>query len=179
MKFFIGITPPSDTKEKIIAFQRSFPNNACPDLYEPHITVKAQAGLTENLDWIPRIESVAKTCKRFFLTFAGIGTFDETVVFLQPVASQELIELHRKLVEAINPDAEELNNYFELDRYNPHLSLGGKGWGLHREELMDMKKRGEIELAGIPGFEVTFLRIYRQILPNGPYEKLLDVSLNH
>ncbi len=179
MKFFIGITPPQETRDQIIAFQRSFLNNLLPDKIEPHITVKAQAGLTEDTAWIGKVESVAKTCSRFSISFDGIGTFDDTVVFLKPVISQQLIDLHRKLVEAINPDAEELKNYFELDRYNPHLSLGGKGWGLQAEELSNLKNMAKTELANVPPFEVTFLRIYRQSLLDGPYEMFKDISFNH
>lgn len=41
MKYFIGITPPDDYKEKIVAFRDRWASNRLNDVVEPHITVKA------------------------------------------------------------------------------------------------------------------------------------------
>lgn len=70
MHFFIGIVPPEDYKEQISvfrnkwakAFRNRWDNNGFRDPVEPHITVKAQSGLTEDMNWL---EKVRETCSSF------------------------------------------------------------------------------------------------------------------
>jgi len=174
MKFFIGITPPKEIKEKIIAFQRLFPHNEAPNIFEPHITVKAQSGLADDLSWLSEVKVIAAKNNKFEISFAGIGTFGESVVFLKPGYSSQLIELHKKLFEAIKPE-DAGKGYFENEQYSPHLTLGGTGWGLNKGELAEIKKEAEKRLEQLPKFDISFIRVYRQLNNDEPYHKFLDL----
>ncbi|MEN2766282.1 hypothetical protein [Ornithinibacillus xuwenensis] len=46
MQYFIGIVPSEEYSMKIIAFRNKWTNNSIHDVVEPHITLKAQGGLT-------------------------------------------------------------------------------------------------------------------------------------
>jgi len=123
MKYIIGITLPDDYKEKIVAFRDRWSSNCLKDVVEPHITVKAQGGLTVDLHWL---ESVRQTCsliQSFQLSLSEPGTFGSAVTFLS-VEMSNIIDLHRRLVHAISPSQELLARYFEIDKYHPHMTLG-------------------------------------------------------
>lgn len=120
MKYFIGITPPDDYKEKIVAFRNRWSSNRLNDVVEPHITVKAQGGLTADLHWL---ESVRETCSlmpSFQLSLSEPESFGNAVTFLS-VETSKVIELHRKLVKVIYPSQELIDRYFEMDKYHPHF----------------------------------------------------------
>ena len=62
MEFFIGIVPPEDYKEQISVFRNKWAktfrnrwdNNGFRDPVEPHITIKAKSGLTEDMNWLEK-----------------------------------------------------------------------------------------------------------------------------
>lgn len=155
MQFFIGITPSDEMQEKIISFQRSFANNGVPDSVEPYITVKSQGGLTEDKAWLTRIGDIAKNTKSFQQAFEGAGSFGDNVIFLKPVVSKELINLHKALFNATGSYEDPTNKYFEGDRYHPHMTLGGMKWGLTKEEAENMKERAQKEF-GHPDYRAIY-----------------------
>lgn len=52
MQYFIGIVPPDEYLERIVSFQKRWSSNGLPDVVEPHVTVKAQSGLTLDMAWL-------------------------------------------------------------------------------------------------------------------------------
>lgn len=62
MQYFIGIVPPQEYMEKIIHFQKNWKSNGVVNVVEPHITLKAQGGLTTDLRWLNDLE---KLCRGF------------------------------------------------------------------------------------------------------------------
>ncbi|MCM3781930.1 2'-5' RNA ligase family protein [Neobacillus mesonae] len=175
MKYFIGITPPDDYKEKVVAFRDRWASNRLNDVVEPHITVKAQGGLTGDLYWL---ESVRQTCsliESFQLSLSEPGSFGSTVTFLT-VETSNVIDIHRRLVEAISPSQELLDRYFEMDKYHPHLTLGQTYWGLNEAEIQEMKLLAINELAPFPIFDVNYLRVYKEVAPN-KYVPFVDIQL--
>ncbi len=178
MKFFIGIVPPTETKEKIFTFQKSFPSNKAPFFHEPHITLKAPSGLTEDKMWLDKVISLVENYPRFQIKLEGLDGFDDKVLFLNPVFSQELMGLHLKLVELLCPNAESNNKFFEGSVYHPHLTLGETTWGgMTTEELQEMRKRAETELLNIQPFQVDFVRVFQKNKDGEPYQKMLDIPL--
>jgi 2'-5' RNA ligase len=162
MKYFIGITPPDDYKEKIVTIRDRWSSDRLNDVVEPHITVKAQGCLTVDLHWL---ESVRQTCsliQSFQLSLLEPGSFGSTVTFLN-VETSNVIELHRKLVKAISPSQELLDHYFEMDKYHPHLTLGQIYWGLNETEIEEMKLLTINELAPFPTFDVNYVRVYKEV----------------
>jgi hypothetical protein len=53
MDFFLGVTPPEDIRQRIVRFQTTFSNKV---VAEPHITIKAQSGLTADRAWLKPVE---------------------------------------------------------------------------------------------------------------------------
>lgn len=162
MNYFIGITPPDDYKEKIVAFRNRWSSNRLNDVAEPHITVKAQGGLTVDLHWLENVRQTCAVIPNFQLTFSDPGTFGSVVTFLN-VETNNIIDLHKKLVKAISPSQELLDRYFEMDKYHPHLTLGQTYWGLSETELDEMKSLTVNELAPFPTFDVNFVRVYKEV----------------
>jgi 2'-5' RNA ligase len=178
MKFFIGIVPPLATKEKILKFQKSFPSNKVPYFNEPHITLKAPSGLPEDKAWLAPLTTLVGSHTPFEIKLEGLDGFDNRVLFLNPIFSEGLMDLHNKLVTLFNPNAEAREKFFEGPLYHPHLTLGEATWGgMKEEELKTMRKRAEIEFDTVPSFLVTFVRLYQKDTNDGLYQKLLDIPL--
>lgn len=178
MKFFIGIVPPLATKEKVLEFQKSFPSNKIPFFHEPHITLKAPSGLTEDKSWLAPVMALVGDYPRFQIKLEGLGGFEDRVLFLNPVFSQELMDLHLKLVNFLYPNTESDNKFYERSLFYPHLTLGETTWGgMTPEELVEMKKKAEIEFYSIPPFQVDFVRVFQKEKDGEPYRKLLDIPL--
>ena len=178
MKFFIGIVPPPETKERILKFQRSFHSNKVPYFHEPHITLKAPSGLTEDKSWLSKVTAFAATYPKFNIAFAGLDGFDDKVLFLTPVFSPVLMNLHMELLSLLNPAGQNNDKFFEGLTYHPHLTLGETTWGgMTREELVIMRTKAETELQDIPSFQVDFLRVFQKQNDGEPYHKLLDIPL--
>ena len=177
MRFFIGIVPPSPTLEKIADFQKSSSSNRVPFWTEPHITVKAQSGFTDNKKWLEKVEPAVKNFGSIDIALDGLDTFDQGVLFLK-VKSEKISALHDILLETIDPSLEDRKKYFELESYNPHLTLGGIDFGMSKKELDTMQVKAEkILLPVLQDFSADFIRIYMQEKPGAPYKKLIDIIL--
>jgi 2'-5' RNA ligase len=177
MKFFLGIVPPPATKDRIASFQKSFPSNKVPYFNEPHITLKAPSGLTEDKSWLAKVMTIIGNQQRFSIKLNGLDQFEDRVLFLNPEFTQPLVDLHMKLVALLNSDPEEQQKFFEGSLYHPHLTLGETTWGgMSRDELEDMKKKAEFEFYTIPAFQVDFVRVYQKE-GEGKYQQLLDIPL--
>lgn len=178
MKFFIGIVPPLATKERIFEFQKSFPSNKVPYFNEPHITLKAPNGLTEDKAWLAPVMTLVGNQKPFEIKLEGLDGFEDRVLFLNPTFSEGLVNLHTKLVALLNPAEESLKKFYEGSLYHPHVTLGETTWGgMSKEELVDMRKKAETEFSSIPPFLVTFVRVYQKETDDGLYQKLIDIPL--
>ena len=174
MEYFIAITPSKEYGEIITRFQRSWPNNALPDFVEPHITVKSQAGLNEDEYWIDSIKTICRNFAMFNLSLKGVKSFGKSVVYLG-VESERFHVLHRKIVKAISPNQENSRKYYELDLYEPHLTLGSKEFGMSEVELSEMKKLANNCLHDFQPFIVRSLKIYR--LSETNYQKIHEFDL--
>ena len=173
-EYFIAIIPPKEYTEKIIQFQKLWKNNSLPYTVEPHITLKSQAGLENKMNWLDQVKAICKSFSSFKLTISGVKTFGTSVVYLS-IISAEIYELHRKIVGAVAPDPELSKRYFELDLYEPHLTLGLSEFGMSYDELIDMKEQAKRQLNSFPLFIVKRVRLLR--LENSRYRKIEDKEL--
>ncbi len=99
--------------------------------------------------------------------------FGEDILYLS-ASSNNLLELHSKIVNAVAPSQELIESYFELDNFVPHMTLGKTSYGLTKQELKDMAKSVEEELIPYPILNVNFVRVYQEIEPN-KYIKYEDI----
>ncbi|ULL15912.1 2'-5' RNA ligase family protein [Paenibacillus sp. H1-7] len=174
-EFFVGIVPPEPYLKQVVSFQQRWSSNRLPDMVEPHITVKAQGGLTWDMGWLGRCKEVCQAIPPFELAITAPLSFGDEVVFLG-VHSSRILELHRQLVHAVSPSIEQLEQYFELDRYVPHMTLGQTHWGMTQSELAAMKSEAGKALSPYPAFTVTHLRVY-QLEANHSYVPFEDILL--
>jgi 2'-5' RNA ligase len=175
MQYFIGIVPPSDFTEKIIKFQQLWKKNDLIKVVEPHITVKAQGGLTPTMEWVNNVKKMCESILAFDVTLNKPKFFGEDVLFLT-VKSEAINKLHQMLVETVSPSQELIKRYLELENYEPHLTLGQTHFGLSRKELKEMAEKAVEYLSPYPTFEVDFIRIYQEIEPN-KFIKYIDIPL--
>jgi len=171
--FFIGIVPPDDVKRRIEAFRNRWESNRLREVVEPHITVKAQSGLTGDLAWLDKVRNVCSSFRSFRVSLGEPATYGTSVAYLS-VRSAEICELHRSLMEAVSPPPELLKIYYELDRYHPHLTLGQTHWGMSESEIVEMAAEARRALAPYPSFDVAFVRVYKEIGPDryAPFEDI-------
>lgn len=178
MQHFIGIVPPEPLYSQILDFQRRWKNNAVPHHIEPHITVKAQNGLTEDLAWLGSVKPVAMATLPFLVHLGAPARFGQRVVYLS-VTSPEIVLLHETLVRAVRPSPELMEKYYERPGdYIPHLTLGMVAAGLTEEELSEMSREASRIFPALEPFDVTFLRVYRQESQGSPYLILQDLPLD-
>lgn len=175
MQFFIGIAPSDEYKRKLIDFQHKWKNNRIIDVVEPHITLKAQGGLTPDERWLSIVKDVCYNFRTFQITIDKPMFFGDDILYLS-ATSNELYKLHKSLVQEISPLKDLIKKYFELDDFVPHMTLGKTNYGLSNEELVDMEKMAEKKLSPFPIFEVRFIRVYQEVKTNR-YKKYLDIPL--
>lgn len=176
MQYFIGIVPSESELVKLKKFRNQWPANRIDDLVEPHITLKAQGGLSADESWLENIKEAAAEFPAFPVQLGEPRFFDEDILYLS-MDSPELQELHETLVKAAGATPEHIEQYFELDLFVAHLTLAKTAYGLSREELKEMAAAASKELAPYPAFMVESIRIYRKADGHQRYEKYMDVSL--
>ena len=176
MQFFIGIVPLDEYQMKLIEFQHKWKNNRITEVVEPHITLKAQGGLTPDEKWLRKVKGVCNNFQSFQITLDKPMFFGEDILYLS-ATSNELNNLHKSIVLAISPSNDLIKKYFELDDFVPHMTLAKTNYGLSKKELSEMGKLAEKELSPFPIFEVRFVRVYQEIETN-KYTKYLDIPLN-
>lgn len=176
MQFFIGIVPSDEYKKILIDFQHKWKNNRITDVVEPHITLKAQGGLTPDEKWLSKVKEVCNNFNFFQITIEKPMFFGEAILYLS-ATSNELYKLHKSIVRVISPSDDLIKNYYELDDFVPHMTLGKINYSLSKKELREMGKLAEKDLCPFPTFEVRFVRVYQEIEPN-IYIKYVDIPLS-
>ncbi|MGO4350014.1 2'-5' RNA ligase family protein [Paenibacillus sp. MCAF9] len=164
MQYFIGIIPPPEYLEKVFIFQKEWKNNGVVNMVEPHITLKAQGGLSPDLSWLDKLEKLCTNFPSFPITLSDPKFFGDYVLYLS-VESQELYRLHSQIVQMINPSKELIKQYFELADFIPHLTLGKTYFGMNPNELEEMSVAARKALTPYPTFNVNQIRLYQEVEP--------------
>ena len=172
-QYFIGISPPYDYLKRVEHFQHQWLHSL---IVEPHITLKAQGGLTPDKKWIEKVKTVCKRTQPFTITLGKPNYFGDNILYLS-ILSDELYPLHEAIVRAISPSKEVIKQYFELDDFVAHLTLGKEQHGLTKEELSEMAHAAEKELTPYPTFLVESVQVYERRPGNNRYEPLLHIPL--
>lgn len=162
MPFAIAVVPPASVSERIVSFIGAHSKGRSPLAAEPHITVKAQGGLTDDLIWLPKIERCVAGYRPFEIALHRAATFGGEVVYLKPGPLSVLRELHRLLLRAIQPSETEMARYFEGDAYVPHVTLFLRMQGFSAAEMGVLKQEAERVFAEPMTFVVSSLVIFRQ-----------------
>jgi 2'-5' RNA ligase len=173
VQYFIGIVPPEAYVKRVEIFQGKWISHSS---VEPHITLKAQGGLTSDKKWIDNVQKVCETFNPFHVSIERPQYFGDNILYLS-VSSNGLHRLHEELVLEISPSEDLIKQYFELEAFVPHLTLGKEQYGLTKKELKDMERLADKELTPYPVIKVNFVRIYELNMEKKRYEKYADISL--
>jgi 2'-5' RNA ligase len=176
VQYFIGVVPPTEISERIIGFQKRWKSNRITEMVEPHITVKAPVGLTDDEAWISRARERCRSFYPFIIKLGNPASFGSDVTYLS-VNSVEIHELHRLLLSIFSTSLEDNREWYELDYFVPHLTLGMVATGMSADELQEMKRAANPEFSAIPHFTARFVRIFRAI-SGDVFRPYLDVKLS-
>ncbi|MCM3611651.1 2'-5' RNA ligase family protein [Planococcus sp. MERTA32b] len=176
MQYFIGVVPPESELQKLKEFRKQWPANRIDDLVEPHITLKAQGGLSADEGWLENVKAAVADFLAFRVQLAEPRFFGEDVLYLS-MDSPEVSELHSVLVEAVGTSPEQIARYFELDQFVAHLTLAKTSHGVSKGELKKMAEAASQELTPYPVFSVDSIWIYRKADDQRGYVKYMDVPL--
>lgn len=175
MQFFIGILPPEKIYNDINHLQKLF----FKGIVEPHITIKAQGGLTEDKIWVEKVKRVAKNTRPFKVSLSDIKFFGDNVLYIS-VVSKEICNVHNKLVDIIAPSDLLIEQYFEGQFYIPHLTIAENTNKLSNDDLCKLKDLSrKILLDNEKEFTVDRFRIYHQENKGEHYRVLRDLTLEN
>lgn len=176
MHYFIGIVPPEQELNRLKDFRNQWPANRIDEMVEPHITLKAQGGLTADESWLDGVKQTAAEFPAFEIELGEPRFFGEDILYLS-MESPEVEQLHRVLVETIGITPEHIEQYFEMDHFLAHMTLAKTAYGMSREELREMAAAAPQQLAPNPAFAVESIRVYRKAASQDGYVKYVDLPL--
>ena len=81
---------------------------------------------TDNIEELKkRVTEFSKTIKPFEISLVSVGTFmtKENVIFLEPIMTDELIEIHKRFIEYMKDFDGELNKYYDINKWMPHCTI--------------------------------------------------------
>lgn len=172
MTFFIGIVPPKEIYEKVLAIQQSFGNNRI----EPHITIRPPVKPVEVDQWLKVIKDTIQTFPAFTIKLTGTGKFSTKVLYID-VQAEALQQLHKTLLKKITPF--EGNANLEERLYHPHLTLGRKWCGFTDSDFVSMQQLADEWLANNKNTFITkMVRIYIKTNSTEPYRCFADIALS-
>ena len=72
-----------------------------------------------------KVIEFSKTIKPFELSLVSVGTFmtKENVIFLEPVMTKELLDIHSRFINFMKDFDGELNQYYDIDKWMPHCTI--------------------------------------------------------
>ena len=81
---------------------------------------------TDNIEELKnRVKNFSKTIKPFELSLVSVGTFmtNENVIFLEPIMTEKLIDVHKQFIDYMKDFDGELNQYYDIDKWMPHCTI--------------------------------------------------------
>ena len=133
---FLGVVPPASVAEEIVALQRAAGVEAS---VLPHVTVKAQPGLSDGNAWRPSVAAAVQRFEPFDLEVGGVRWFGHGIVYL--ATTGRIDELHRRVLDAVEAVVDEGRFEYEGDDYVPHLTLAAEFAGATRPQLDEVASR--------------------------------------
>lgn len=176
MKLFIGVVPPEEYREKVLSFQKQWPENKLPARIEPHITLKAPFDPPQSTLWLEEIRRVCERTRSLIVSLGEPSFFGERVVFLS-VKSKGLYELHQEVIRVFTEATGYGISQSEGKTYTPHLTLGNTRHGLSTGQIKEMGELVPRTLAPYPEFQVYNIRVYQKQDRYTPWTKMVDLPL--
>ncbi len=93
----------------------------------PHITLSISQDIVDQMAVRQQLQRFARYLSPFQLSFSALGAFPTLAgvsVFLQPTATEKLLQAHRRFHHLITPQLVQANPYYLPGNWLPHCSLG-------------------------------------------------------
>ena len=128
---------------------------------------------TDNLEELKaKVIEFSKMIKPFELTLSSVGTFmtKENVIFLEPVMTEELLNVHKKFIKFMEGFDGVLNPYYDINKWMPHCTISIR---LSDEELYKAIKvlKESIKLPIV-------VKVEKIDLINYPFNQILITDIN-
>ena len=128
---------------------------------------------TDNIEELKeKVVEFSKMIKPFELTLSSVGTFmtKENVIFLEPVMTEELLNVHKKFIKFMAGFDGILNPYYDIDKWMPHCTISIR---LSDEELYKAIKvlKESIKLPIV-------VKVEKIDLINYPFNQILITDIN-
>lgn len=172
MDFFFGIVPEADIYEKVMNVREKY---KYLDGSDPHITVKASCGLTEDMSWLSKCRKIISEFGSFQITIGGPRYFGDKDVLYLDVQSDELIELHKQLVSVFKPNEESIKKCFELELYKPHITVARKS-RLSEATIEEMRKDILLDFENNHTFSVSTVSLFYRANKTEKYRIKEDIK---
>ncbi|GGJ23724.1 2'-5' RNA ligase family protein [Deinococcus roseus] len=157
--YVLALIPPQDISERVLQYQLQYTR---PSM-EPHITIKFKAGLTPDLDWLPRVQALCAATAPFQVQLSGVRTFGPRVLFWDVVSpGARTLHLHTLLAVGHPPQPQ----FFEGEAYQMHLTLLYSPTSRQIQEASELFQQAE--------FTARFLRLAIK-KSHGKYETVQDL----
>jgi 2'-5' RNA ligase len=169
VQYLIGIVPSISIGKRIDELRLKWGYIAT----EPHITIKTPEGLDANNLWINEVKNIIHSMEPFDITIGDVGFFGESVLYYQ-IHAEKINKLHKRLVKAVHPNYEKVNNSYEMDMYVPHLTIMK-----HKKRFENLPLRqiaNEEVLKGNIVFRPKCIRIYSRQNSKENFKSYLDVD---
>jgi hypothetical protein len=91
----------------------------------PHITLAGLEGI-DPVGLAERLQAFAASEARLDVNLGAVGTFpgDKGAVYIAPVVTSELLELHKRFLASLGSTAVILRDYYNQGRWMPHCTVG-------------------------------------------------------
>ncbi|ANY75258.1 hypothetical protein BBD41_23255 [Paenibacillus ihbetae] len=174
MEFFFGIVPETDIYEKVMSVREKY---CVRNGSDPHITVKASCGLSEDMSWLSKCRKIISEFESFQITVGAPKYFGDRDVLYLDVQSEELIELHKRLVAVLEASEESINRCFELELYKPHITVARKS-RLSEATIEEMRKDILPDFKKNRTFSVSTVSLFYRANKNEKYRRKEDIKIS-
>jgi 2'-5' RNA ligase len=173
--YFFALTPPEPLRGQIEAFRMRW--GSPHHKVEPHITVKAPFTWQEDpAVFIAAVQASLTEIAPFPVQLGDTGRFGGAVLYLT-VSGPKLLDLHLRVVGAMEPWAPADRRGHEGGSYTPHMTLAAARFGIDAARLAAMQAEAQAELTELPPFAATALRLYEKRPSDKAWQFLRDLPL--
>lgn len=128
---------------------------------------------TDNIEELKKkVTEFSKTIKPFELSLVSVGTFmtKENVIFLEPIMTDELFDVHKRFIEYMKDFDGVLNPYYDINKWMPHCTISIR---LSDQELF----KGIELLKDIINLPIK-VKVEKIDIINYPFNQIMMLDLN-
>lgn len=174
-EYTFGIVPTFNICDKIMTVREKYKYVSSS---EPHITVKSSCGISDDMNWLPACRSIISNFGEFEVTVGMPKYFRNKDVLYLEIISDELIELHKRLVSVFDPDEEQIKKCYELEYYKPHITIARKS-RLSESAIEKMRKDISPYFGTEHVFSVSSVGLFYRENNNEKFRKKVDIDITN